>query len=83
MTTRAWISILWPAFLLACVLELLVFAMVDPAELHWGRDAYGMSRQGIYTLSFFVFWGMAACSCALTCALLADPPPEATVRRLD
>lgn len=83
MTTRAWISILWPAFLSACVFELLIFALVDPADLRWGRDGEGMSRQGIYTLSFFVFWGMAACSCALTFAFLTKPPEEPSIRPLD
>jgi hypothetical protein len=80
MSKRAWISILWPAFLSACAFELVVFALVDPADLHWGRDGVGLSRQAIYTLSFFVFWTMAACSGALTVAFLTKPPEEPVTR---
>ena len=36
MTTgKRWMSVLWSAFLVAAVLEMLVFAVVDPASLHW------------------------------------------------
>ncbi len=63
-----WIA--WPAFLVAGVLEMLVFAMVDPQDLHWFGQPVALSRQGIYTLAFFVFWGITMLSSALT-ALLA------------
>lgn len=63
-----WIA--WPAFLVAGVLEMLVFAMVDPQDLHWFGQPVGLSRQGIYTLAFFIFWGITMLSSALT-ALLA------------
>ena len=33
-------AILWPAFLMAGVIEMLVFAMVDPGDLHWIARAY-------------------------------------------
>jgi hypothetical protein len=45
-----WIA--WPAFLVAGMLEMLVFAMVDPQDLHWFGQPLEMSRQGIYTLVF-------------------------------
>jgi len=77
---RAWISVLWPAFLCACAFEGLVFALVDPSDLHWGRDGVGLSRQGIYSVGFFVFWAMAACSGALTVAFLRSPPEEPATR---
>jgi hypothetical protein len=32
---QAWMGIMWPAFLSAGVLEMLVFAVVDPQDLHW------------------------------------------------
>jgi hypothetical protein len=69
------ISILWPSFLLACAIEILVFALVDPADLHWGSEALRMSRQGVYTVAFFLFWGIAAASSAFT-ALLGESPPR-------
>ncbi|MGJ7541975.1 hypothetical protein [Variovorax sp. LT1R16] len=63
----AWI--LWPSFLLACVVEMLVFALVDPGDLHWRGEALPLSRQGIYTLGFFVFWALGMGSSALTALL--------------
>lgn len=62
-----WIA--WPAFLAACVLELLVFALVDPHELHWAGQTLSLSRQGVYTVGFFAFWAVSAASCALTALL--------------
>lgn len=62
-----WIA--WPAFLVAGVLEMLVFAMVDPQDLHWFGQPVAISRQGIYTLAFFVFWGITMLSSALTTLL--------------
>jgi len=67
--------VLWPAFLAACVLELVVFAMVDPHDLHWAGQPVVLSRQSVYTVSFFVFWAISIGSNALT-ALLAMTPAE-------
>ncbi len=68
-----WIA--WPAFLVAGLLEMLVFAMVDPQDLHWFGQPVTLSRQGVYTLAFFLFWGVTMLSSALT-MLLARPPLE-------
>ncbi len=59
-----WIA--WPAFLGACGLELLVFALVDPGDLHWAGEPLRLSRQGVYTAAFFVFWAICLVSSALT-----------------
>ncbi|MEZ5640072.1 MAG: hypothetical protein R3E92_23350 [Burkholderiaceae bacterium] len=67
--------VVWPAFLVAGVLEMLVFAMVDPQDLHWAGQPLELSRQGIYTVAFFVFWGLTLLGCGLT-ALLAMTPAE-------
>ena len=66
-----WIA--WPAFLVAGVLEMLVFAMVDPQDLHWFGQPVPLSRQGVYTLSFFVFWGITMLSSGLTTMLAISP----------
>lgn len=63
--------IVWPAFLAACVLELVVFAAVDPTELRW----HGWPNQAVYTAAFFAFWAVCAGASALT-ALLGMPPAE-------
>ena len=56
---RRWMIILWSAFLMAGVLEMAVFALVDPASLHWlGGQALDWSPTAVYTLAFFVFWGV-------------------------
>jgi uncharacterized membrane protein YcfT len=67
--------IVWPAFLMAGVLELLVFAVVDPQDLNWFGHAFEMSRQTVYTLGCFVFWFVIALAGALT-LFLSLPPNE-------
>jgi hypothetical protein len=67
--------ILWPAFLTASVLELLVFALVDPQDLHWFGQPLDLSREGVYSAAFFMFWGVCICACSLT-ALLCRSPEE-------
>lgn len=65
-----WIA--WPAFLVAGMLEIMVFACVDPEDLHWFGNPLNLSRQGIYTLAFFAFWALAMVSSALTTLLSAS-----------
>ena len=70
-SARTAMRIGWPSFLVAGVLEALVFSVVDPAGLHWfGGDLIAWSQQAVYTVSFFIFWGVAALGCALTYALV-------------
>ena len=84
MKAQRWMWIAWPAFLVAGVLEMLVFALVDPADLHWFGHPLALSREGVYTLAFFVFWGLTMASSALTTLLSLSPfelnrcpvPPE-------
>jgi hypothetical protein len=73
MKLQKWMWIAWPAFLVAGVLEMLVFAMVDPQDLRWFGQPVALSRQGVYTLSFFLFWGIAMLSSALTTLLAVSP----------
>jgi len=61
--------VVWPAFLAACVLELVVFAVVDPSGLEWSGHALAMTRQSVYTLAFFVFWAISSVSNAITVML--------------
>ena len=72
---RFWVLIVWPAFLAACLLEALVFAMVDPGELHWPGYRFQATRQGIYTMAFFAFW-LITMACSALALWLAKPPPE-------
>ena len=70
MTNLNVMRVVWPAFLAACLLELVVFAVVDPTGLAWSDQPLALSRQGVYTLAFFVFWAISAASGALTMLLL-------------
>jgi hypothetical protein len=64
---RRAIWILWPAFIVAGVAEVLFFTVFDPADLHlFGRPA-GVSRLAVYSIGFLLFWLFAAASSALTC----------------
>ena len=72
MNQRA-MTILWPSFLMAGVLEALVFSVVDPAELAIGAHPIEASPQAIYTLSFLIFWGVLSTSGALSALLWIDP----------
>ena len=71
-------AVAWPSFLMAGVLEALVFAVVDPSDLSWfGSERFELSRQAIYTLSFLLFWGLLGLSTSLSVLLLTLPePPE-------
>jgi hypothetical protein len=73
MPASPFAAIAWPAFLAACVLELVVFALVDPSGLEWSGHALGWSRQGAYTAAFFTFWAIAATACWLTTLLRRTP----------
>ncbi|WP_428423046.1 hypothetical protein [Methylibium sp.] len=75
-----WIA--WPSFMMAGVLEMLVFSAADPADLSgWvGSALQSVSPAGVYTLAFFSFWIVCALTSMLT-LLLATPEPEGTEPR--
>ena len=59
--------ILWPAFVMAGVLEALVFVVVDPGTLHWfGAEPLAWSASAVYSVTFLIFWGVIATSGAIT-----------------
>jgi hypothetical protein len=73
MRMQRWMWIAWPAFLVAGLLEILVFGLVDPQDLHWWGQPLAISRSGVYTLAFFAFWGLTMLSSALTTLLSLSP----------
>lgn len=77
-----WILLAWPSFLAACFLEMLVFAFVDPSDLHWFGSRESVSRQGVYTLSFFMFWLITALASTLS-LFLALPLSEPSDREVN
>lgn len=80
MWTKRWMSIAWPAFMAAAVMEMLVFAAFDPDQMQWFGQALQMSRISIYSLSFFIFWMVFALAGYLT-VLLSLPREELNFRQ--
>jgi hypothetical protein len=66
---RRIVWVLWPAFLMAAVLEILLFACWDPLDLHWFGRSVELSRDTVYSMSFFVLWGASSLSAWLTLIL--------------
>ena len=68
------LRILWPAFLAAGVLETLVFAVIDPADLHrFSGPPLAWSTQAVYTVTFLVFWAAISTASAITALLSVEP----------
>jgi hypothetical protein len=64
------LSVLWSAFLAAGVLEMIVFALVDPATLRWvDGGPLDLEARAVYTLAFFVFWAVIALGAGLALLL--------------
>ena len=63
-------AISWPAFLVAAVLEVAVFAFVDPRSLHTLEGAsLGLSDVAIYSIAFLGFWACTTVACGLAVLL--------------
>jgi hypothetical protein len=56
--------------MVAGVLEIGVFAFVDPLSLHtFSGNGLGFSAIAVYSLAFLFFWICASAACLLTIAL--------------
>jgi len=69
---KQWLLVVWPAFLAACLLEALVFSIVDPSEVHWFGHSLQPSRQTIYSIAFLAFW-MVSMACSGLVLWLSSP----------
>jgi hypothetical protein len=67
-------QVVWPAFLIAGVAELVFFSIFDPFELHFFGQPLDWSREAIYALGFFGFWGLGIASSTLTMFLVQTQP---------
>jgi hypothetical protein len=61
------IAVLWPSFLMSGLATILLFTLIDPAELVIQHRSVEISRLGAYSIGFFLFWILTAATCALTC----------------
>lgn len=55
-------QVLWPAFLMAGVLEMLVFSVLDPSALSFGN--WHPDATTVYSLAFLAFWALIAAAAA-------------------
>ena len=68
------IWVLWPSFLVAAAAETVFFALFDPGEMSFFGHSLELSRTAVYSIGFFLFWGFAALSSALSLYLGRDSP---------
>jgi len=61
------LCILWPAFLMAGVLEMLVFVVVDPEHLQWfGAAPIEWQPTTVYSVTFLMFWLVISLASSIT-----------------
>jgi len=61
------VAILWPSFITAGIATILFTTAFDPANLFIDYD---ISRIGLYSICFFLFWLFGALTAAATCYFL-------------
>jgi hypothetical protein len=77
---RTAMAVAWPSFMMAGVLEILVFSVVDPGQLHWfGGAAIESSATTVYSVAFIVFW-VVICAAGVMSHLLAETASEINSR---
>ncbi len=57
-----YVVVLWPSFVTAIIATGLFFSAFDPKNLTPFDIDTDINRLGIYTIGFFVFWGLTALS---------------------
>ena len=63
-------AVAWPAFMVSGVLEIGVFAFVDPQSLHTlNGAALELSSTAVYSIAFLAFWLATCAACLLTVML--------------
>lgn len=63
---RAFMQILWPAFMWAGVMVGVLFSVVDPLSIELVHEYLNESRQAAYTLGFVFCWVLIAAACMTT-----------------
>ena len=56
------IAVLWPSFMVAIAASGLFFSAFDPDDLYPFGEQTEISRLGIYSIGFLVFWLISAIS---------------------
>lgn len=68
---RAVFQVLWPSFLGAAMAVGVFFSAIDPLEIEFVGVHLADSREGAYTVGFFLFWMLFALSGAIIWYLAA------------
>ena len=53
-------AVLWPAFVGAALGDAILFTLIDPDGLAWFGTHEMLSREGAYTIGFFLLWFLIA-----------------------
>ena len=61
------IAVLWPSFITSGIATGLFFTTFDPLDLLAASNQADISRMGVYSIGFFLFWLLTSSTCALTC----------------
>ena len=72
-------QILWPAFLVAGILEMVVFSWVDPSQLRVGQ--WQPDPQTTYSIAFFVFWALVTFASLLSHWMMKSAQTQVDERR--
>jgi hypothetical protein len=64
--------VLWPAFLGAALGDAILFSLIDPEAIEWFGTHAALSRQGAYTIGFFVLWFLIMGASFVSLWLYAD-----------
>jgi hypothetical protein len=75
MKIHRYLLIIWPSAIGAALMEMLVFAVLDPMNIPQVENTPGMTAQDVYSMAFFVFWATISFACALT-LVLAQPTTQ-------
>jgi len=60
--TQKCIAVLWPSFMVAIIATGLFFSAFDPDDLYPFGEQTEVSRLGIYSIGFLLFWLVSAIS---------------------
>ena len=60
--TQKCIAVLWPSFMVAIVATGLFFSAFDPDDLFPFGEQAEISRLGVYSIGFLLFWLLSAIS---------------------
>ena len=66
---RQLIWILWPGFVMAIPAVGIVFALIDPTDLHLLGTALESGPLAAYTTGFLFLWALGVACSAMTCML--------------